>query len=284
MGLARAAVLVGVVGIAASCGSGAGDASMASGAGGVATGGDAGAPASGGASAGGASTGGASAGGASAGGGATSSVGSGGGSGGNGAGPPTAAELLALLSQCQELTTGRYKTDDDPGSPANIPVCGLNGAIFWQADMDVDCDGKQSAACNLNTDPDFQDQTAVTDSHGDPLDAASLPYVVVPSPSMSRFDYHTVGLHGGAVIAVIYQGKVEYGVFGDTGPTNIIGEASYAMAASLGIDPDPSTGGTDSGVSYIAFTGTGAVAAPVEDHAAAVTLGEQLAEALLANN
>ncbi len=40
---------------------------------------------------------------------------------------------------------------------------------------------------------------------------------------------------------------------GDTGPDEIIGEASYATAKALGIDPDPETGGTDSGVTYIVF-------------------------------
>jgi len=38
----------------------------------------------------------------------------------------------------------------------------------------------------------------------------------------------------GSVVAVIYNGQVAYGVFGDEGPDNIIGEASYAMAALLG--------------------------------------------------
>ncbi len=54
---------------------------------------------------------------------------------------------------------------------------------------------------------------------------------------------------------MIYKGKIEYGIIGDTGPDDIIGEASYAMAKSLGIDPDPSTGGTDDEVVYVAFTG-----------------------------
>ena len=78
--------------------------------------------------------------------------------------------------------------------------------------------------------------------------------------------------------------SVEYGVFGDEGPKAIIGEASYAMAVKLGIDPDPSTGGTDSGVTYIAFTGPGAVVPKIEDHQGAVTLGEQLASTLITAN
>jgi hypothetical protein len=167
--------------------------------------------------------------------------------------------------------------------PSNIPICGLKGAVFWKADLDVDCDGKQSPQCNLQTDAAYQSQTSATDSNGDPLDAATLPFVVVPLPS-SRFDYKAAGLKLGSVIAVIYSGKIEYGVFGDEGPKAIIGEASYAMAQSLGINPDPSIGGVDSGVTYIAFTGAAAVAATIEDHPATVKLGEQLAATLLTAN
>ena len=107
---------------------------------------------------------------------------------------------------------------------------------------------------------------------------------MIPSPSAARWDYRTAGLKLGDVVAVLYKNQVAYGVFGDTGPNNIIGEASYAMAKSLGIDPDPSTGGAESGVSYIAFPGSAAVVHPIEDHDAAVTLGESLARQLLADN
>jgi hypothetical protein len=201
---------------------------------------------------------------------------------GGGSGVPTAAELLAAASACNVISSSGYKTDDEAGLPANIDVCGLTGAVFWKADMDIDCDGKETTQCNASTDPSFYAGTAASDSNGDPLDAAALPYVVIPSKS-TRFDYAAAGIKLGAVVAVIYQGQVQYGVFGDTGPSNIIGEASYAMAASLGIDPDPATGGADSGVTYIVFTGAGAVVAPIEDHAAAVALGQSLAAQLVAN-
>ena len=191
---------------------------------------------------------------------------------------PTAADLMAKLATCQKIG-GDYATDS--GLAETIPICGLSSAVFWKADMDVDCDGKQSAQCNSNTDPSFQNQTSAVDSHGNPLDASSLPYVVVPLPS-SRFDYGSAGLAYGSVIAVIYMDRVEYAVFGDEGPTSIIGEASYATAQSLGIDPDPSTGGADGGVAYLAFTGPSAVVPVIEDHAAAVQLGIAKARALLA--
>jgi hypothetical protein len=190
---------------------------------------------------------------------------------------PTAAELLGKLATCNKVG-GDYATD--AGLTQNIPICGLTSAVFWKADMDIDCDGKQTTQCNPTTDPSYQNQTSATDSHGNPLDAANLPYVVVPLPS-TRFDYSAAGLAFGSVIAVIYQDKVEYAVFGDEGPSSIIGEASYATAMALGIDPNPSTGGVDSGVAYIAFTGASAVDPVIEDHAMAVQIGIAKARALL---
>jgi hypothetical protein len=77
---------------------------------------------------------------------------------------------------------------------------------------------------------------------------------------------------------------LSYAVVGDTGPSKIIGEGSYALAVALGIDPDPSTGGTDSGVTFIVFTGSGSVVSPIESHSAAVSLGEQLATQFVNNN
>ncbi len=213
--------------------------------------------------------------------GGSAATGTGGGSTGSGGGAPTADDLLALVAACNTVSNGDYATDDG-GAPA-VPICGLTGAVFWTADMDIDCDGKQSQECNLGTDPAYLPETSATDSNGEFLDAATLPFVVVPLPS-ARFDYAAAGLALGSVIAVIYDGKVEYGVFGDEGPADIIGEASYAMASLLGIDPDPSFGGVDSGVTYVAFTGPGAVLDPIEDHAAATTKGQALAAMLLQGN
>ncbi len=137
-----------------------------------------------------------------------------------------------------------------------------------------------STQCNPSTDPSYMDQTAATDSNGDPLDAATLPFVVIPGRG-TRFDYVDAGLGMRSVVAVIYDGKVEYGVLGDVGPQAIIGEASYRMAELLGIDPDPSTGGVESGVAYIAFLGTESKVEVIEDHDAAVALGIDRATLLL---
>ncbi|SEE15065.1 glycoside hydrolase family 75 protein [Streptomyces sp. Ag109_O5-10] len=194
-------------------------------------------------------------------------------------GSVSAADLLAKVTSCSQISNGKYKTDDE--TSATIPVCGKNGAVFWKADMDIDCDGQRTTNCNENRDPWYQDDTAFHQSDGKPLKAESLPYIVVPSSS-SIWNYSSAGIKGGGVVAVIYNNKVEYAVVGDTGPTKIIGEASYATAKALGIDPDPATGGADSGVTYILFKNS--KVSPIESHSAAVTLGDQLAKQFLANN
>jgi len=194
-------------------------------------------------------------------------------------GNPTAAQLLARIASCDSVVGGPYASD--ASGPAEISICGYPDAVAWTADLDIDCDGKTTPQCNLSTDPSYMDQTAATDSNGDPLDAATLPFVVIPGRS-ARFDYIDAGLGMRSVVVVIYDGKVEYGVLGDVGPQAIIGEASYRMAELLGIDPDPSTGGVESGVAYIVFTGEGAKVDVIEDHDEAVTLGIERATQLLA--
>ncbi len=197
---------------------------------------------------------------------------------GSAGGAPDAWSLLELTKSCKKISVGNFATDS--GGAAKIPICGLAGAIFWRADLDIDCDGKPSDVCNKKVDPAFQAMTAALDSHGEYLDAAKVPYFVIPSPSI-RFNYERYGIEYGSVAAVIYDGKVEYGVFADTGPEAIIGEASYAMAKLLGIDPNPEFGGAESGVTYIVFTGPAAVAQRTEDHREAVAIGTAQAKQLL---
>ncbi|MBM9510114.1 glycoside hydrolase family 75 protein [Actinacidiphila acididurans] len=194
-------------------------------------------------------------------------------------GSVSAAALLAKVTSCSQISNGKYKTDDE--TSATIPVCGKNGAVFWKADMDIDCDGQVTTQCNADTDPWFQDDTAFQQSNGKPLSSAALPYVVVPSAS-SIWKYSSSGIKGGGIVAVIYNNKVEYAVVGDTGPTQIIGEASYATAQALGIDPDPEFGGADSGVTYILFQNS--QASPIESHSDAVTKGQTLAQQFINSN
>jgi len=190
-----------------------------------------------------------------------------------------AADLLAKVASCSQISNGWYRTD--AVTSATVRVCGNNGAVFWKADMDIDCDGRRTAKCNENTDPWYQDDTAFHQSDGRPLRSDTLPYVVVPSIS-NIWNYTTAGIGGGGVVAVVYNNQVQYAVVGDTGPTKIIGEASYATAEALGIDPDPATGGADSGVTYILFRNSRV--SPIENHDAAISLGDRLAREFIRNN
>jgi hypothetical protein len=202
------------------------------------------------------------------------------GPGSDAGGDDRVTEVLTRLGNCTQVG-GLFASDTE--NAANIPICGLTGAVFWKADMDVDCDGERSDVCNKDTDPWYQNQTSGKASDGSWLDASKLPYVVIPGRS-DRFDYEAHGIDLGTVVAVIYKGKLAFGVFGDQGPDEIIGEASYAMAQTLGINPDPANGGTSDEVVYIAFQGEDARSAPLEDHDKAAALGSSLLDKFLAEN
>lgn len=184
----------------------------------------------------------------------------------------TATELLAKVRGCARVSKGLYRSD--AGAPAVIPVCGSDGAVFWKADMDIDCDGRPGAHCNRDTDPWFQPTTSYRQSDGRHLSAERLPFIVVPVPSRI-WDHRDHGIRGGSIAAVIHKGRVQYAVVGDNGPRNIIGEASYATAEALGINPHPRRGGTRSGVTYLVFEDSRV--SRIEDKEATVRQGEKLA-------
>ncbi|MEU1043105.1 glycoside hydrolase family 75 protein [Streptomyces sp. NPDC005551] len=190
-----------------------------------------------------------------------------------------AADLLAAVRHCAPVSSGRYRSDDD--APAAIPVCGARGAVFFKADLDIDCDGRPGPRCNRRTDPLFSSMTAFQQSDGRYLSAETLPYIVVPSPG-PVWDHRDHGITGGSVAAVIHRGRVQYAVVGDVGPRDIIGEASYAAARGLGIRTDPRGGGVPSGVTYIVFENSGG--SPIEDHRATAARGRTLARKFLAEN
>jgi hypothetical protein len=191
----------------------------------------------------------------------------------------TAAEVVAKLTTCNEVSQGRYKSDAS-AAVANYKVCRANQVIHFVADMDIDCDGKETAVCNRTTDGSFLPQTAATDSQGQPLDSSVVPYVVVPGVS-AVFSYKAAGIAMGSLAVVVYRDKIAFGVVGDIGPQAILGEASYAMAKELGVNPNPSTGGTSNDVTYLIFTGTDNVTNKIEDTAATATRVEAALRAWL---
>jgi hypothetical protein len=212
-------------------------------------------------------------------------------------GSPAIAALLALTKSCtaanQIPSSHTYKLD----SGASTSICSLKGgpgnaggALFYTADMDIDCDGIMSAHCpgsGADMDCCYQDQTSFHGPHsasnenGPQLTSENTPYVVIPQ------DVTFPGLdknNGGNIIAVIYDNQLEFGVFGDTGPTDIIGEASVRTANGLDIPASPANGGVSGGVTYIAFVGAGSQPADMENLSQIQSLGAQLTASLLKNN
>jgi hypothetical protein len=187
-------------------------------------------------------------------------------------GAPAAWELRARVATCSQISTGLYKTDM-ASSSATVPVCARSGAVFWKADLDVDCSGPVVAgdACDP-TASDYEPDTFCHSSTNVALDSSQLPYVTVPSPS-STWDFRS-RIQCGSIVAVISGNTVFYAVVGDTGSISTIGAASYATAKGLG-----NVKGFDSGVTYLVFTQ--ANPNKIEDHAATVTTGQKFAHDLV---
>ncbi|MBN1983018.1 MAG: glycoside hydrolase family 75 protein [Chitinivibrionales bacterium] len=185
-----------------------------------------------------------------------------------------AEKLLELVKRSTDLTPAVFDVDG-----GKIPIKEFKGknVLLWQGDMDIDCDGKESSECNKQKDPWFQPQTSV----GADICASVTPFFVIPVPS-SEFNYKNNNIKLGQIGAVIYNNQVAYGPFLDEcGEPYLIGEASYAMAKLLGINPDPKNGGIDKGVTYMVFTGTTGLLKNYSDHNQAVQIGSTRAQELI---
>ncbi|KAJ2980746.1 hypothetical protein NQ176_g2450 [Zarea fungicola] len=125
-------------------------------------------------------------------------------------------------------------------------------AYAFVADMDVDCDGIDYK-CKGND--DGQNET-----NFGALAAYEVPFVVIPDKFASE---HASELEGNNVVAVICNGKLYYGVFGDTDGDSPeeIGEASWLMANTCfpGEGLNGGNGHPAADVTYIFFTGSDSV-------------------------
>jgi hypothetical protein len=85
------------------------------------------------------------------------------------------------------------------------------------------------------------------------VDAASVPYVVLPPEGFQHAKLGDL-----AMVVNRENGKVAGAIIADeSAPELPMGEGSIALAEMLGIDSNPRTGGTDKGVTYIIYPGTG---------------------------
>jgi len=104
--------------------------------------------------------------------------------------------------------TGLYATErrrdrDDPDLP------GPGSVLYWQSDIDVDCDGgRTNTACAIRV--PIRDEH--TGADGMPIDAETVPFVVIPLPS-ARFRYADHAIDLGQLALVTYGDRWAIGVF-----------------------------------------------------------------------
>jgi hypothetical protein len=129
-------------------------------------------------------------------------------------------------------------------------VRGKHHPLLYQTGMTVDADGGGTA---WKTDPSGQSQLALAYKDGSFPDPTIIPYVVLPQGFYRTHPEVKLG----DVVAVFYQGRVTFAIYADEGGGHKIGEASMRTAQNVGIDSDPVNGGTDNGVTYLVFPGSG---------------------------
>lgn len=182
--------------------------------------------------------------------------------------PATVADKIRALAAGGTKVGGPFSK----GNTSPVTVYGKSGLVYFTSGMSIDCDGQPGSKCNPTSDPTFQPQTAFKQSDGQYLKAEELPFAVLPLSGAGIWNYRDQGIEGGDLVAMAYGDKHVFGVVGDLGPADRIGEGSYAAAEALGINPDPRVGGVASGVTYVVFPGVRV--SPIESAAEAVRLGE----------
>ena len=212
----------------------------------------------------------------------------------------TIAANLAVKANGKDMNNGGTgfctQCSNDQSQPTaqkkTISLFQTDAAVFFEADMDIDCDGSNNGICG-GTDPSHQNQLSCDANakcsmdNGGPIDAAGTPFYVIPLGS--PFNYSSRGIAIGQLAAVINRKtnpvSIVYAPFLDEdGVSQEIGEASAYMASLLGVPDNPNTGGQDTGLVYIIFRGTAARFTSVTDmanHQKAITVGQALAAALL---
>lgn len=150
----------------------------------------------------------------------------------------------------------------------------ISGAIFMHSsrnggqytNMDVDCDGANNSAGKCSNDPSGRGETAFKDDVKDfgisDLDANLHPYVVFGNEGDSpKFNPQKHGMEPLSVMAVVCNGKLHYGIWGDTNGGTSTGEASLSLAELCFPEehPDGDHGHDGNDVLYIGFKGKDAV-------------------------
>jgi chitodextrinase len=181
-----------------------------------------------------------------------------------GGGTPTPAAVLAgiqaRMTSATQVNSKPHLNTMNHQVSVNVNQV-LPGIFAFNSGMAIDTDGSDA-----DPDPDHGDQTMWQDSNGQQLGAHHVPYYVLGDVCTSGgspcswFYYPEHQITGLQFALVFYNGKAIGAVFGDTqgppgGDARELGEASVRTADLLGIPSSGTTGGVDSGVTYVVFSG-----------------------------
>jgi len=154
-----------------------------------------------------------------------------------------------------------------------------NGALVFNGKMDTDCDG---AATCPKIDKTGQTSTSYT-YQGKPIDALKANYVVLPKDLNGKVGNK---YKLGDIVAVNYNGKTAFAIYGDNGPTGKAGEGSVHLTQQLGFDPYCGTRickGIGSGVSYVVFPNSKGLYSSPYDNASLSAAGSKLLQQTAGN-
>jgi hypothetical protein len=182
----------------------------------------------------------------------------------------TAAQVLAGV---QKNSTTANKVNTKPHINTMTRAMNVNvyqvatGVYAYSSSMAIDDDGSDP-----DPDPDHQNQTTFQDSNGKQLAAHHVPFYVLGDNCYAHktpcpyFFYKEHNIKGRQFALMFYKGKVIGAIFGDTQGTDDtptsdndsreLGEASVKAASLLGIDDSGISGGVNSGVTVVIFSGS----------------------------
>lgn len=113
-----------------------------------------------------------------------------------------------------------------------------DGHLRWVAGAAIDSDGSD----NRHHDPCWQAETSLS-HNGKPIDAESVPYIVVPPFVIRAVAGIVLGCR--ARITRADTGMTCEAVVADVGPRRKLGELSCEAARRIGLDGNPNHGGTE---------------------------------------
>ncbi|KAI5478040.1 beta dna polymerase [Pseudohyphozyma bogoriensis] len=203
--------------------------------------------------------------------------------------PPAALASLATsikggISSCSgshQLDTRSEGYSANGSGKDGTHYCGDSESpsyIYWGSNMDVDCDGGSTSDNACSNDPSHQSDTAFQDSSGNNIDAVNVPYVVIDQDDY--FDPSKFGVQDLAVVAVVCNGKLTWGVWADTNGDGSMGEASLKLAQTcFGSAMTGDSGHDEADVLCVVFVGSKSDTVPLGDGSdfdAMNTIGQKL--------